>query len=150
MIDRKFAPQATVLAAARDFDRAGSRIEINSAMIPMTTSSSTSVNPREVFRLPSCMIFLMFDVFLFAVALSPALGVFGLGRRRRVPFAGPGVVADDQTPAILAKRRPLFAQPRAEEHRRRRLFDRPLPGPIAKLGGIPRVLLAEGRFDRDR
>src|SRR5205809_7785164 len=98
MIDRKFAPHAAVLAAARDFDKAGSRIEINSAMIPMTTSSSTNVNPRKILRLPSCMIFLMFDVFLFAVALSPALRVFGLGRRGIAPFLGFRVVAHDQTP----------------------------------------------------
>jgi hypothetical protein len=39
------APQSTALAAWRARWRLGSRIEISSAMIPMTTSSSTSVKP---------------------------------------------------------------------------------------------------------
>src|SRR3954466_6200902 len=37
---------ATLFADSRARLRDGSRIEINSAMIPITTSNSTSVNPR--------------------------------------------------------------------------------------------------------
>ena len=50
-IDRMFAAHFTVFAARRAFASDGSRIEINSAMIPITTSSSTSVKPlrRRMF-----------------------------------------------------------------------------------------------------
>src|SRR5260370_34253732 len=45
-----FAAHASVLAAERALLSAGRRIEINNAMIPMTTSSSTSVNACRAFR----------------------------------------------------------------------------------------------------
>src|SRR4051812_24405752 len=47
MIERKFAMHFTVLAARRALPKAGRRIEISNAMMPMTTSNSTSVNPRR-------------------------------------------------------------------------------------------------------
>ncbi len=37
--------QAVVFAATRALFKAGNKIEISNAMMPMTTSSSTSVNP---------------------------------------------------------------------------------------------------------
>src|SRR3954463_7085203 len=47
---RKFARHFTVLAALRALLSEGSRIEISKAMMPITTKSSTSVNPRPVWR----------------------------------------------------------------------------------------------------
>jgi hypothetical protein len=49
-IDRRFDRHLTVFELSRAFDNAGNKIEINSAMIPITTSSSTSVNPRCLKR----------------------------------------------------------------------------------------------------
>src|SRR4026208_1186607 len=43
---RRFAAQATVCPVCRTLDRTGSRIAIRIAMIAITTSSSTRVNPR--------------------------------------------------------------------------------------------------------
>jgi hypothetical protein len=42
----RFEEHLALRASSRTLFRAGSRIEINNAMIPMTTSSSTSVKPR--------------------------------------------------------------------------------------------------------
>jgi hypothetical protein len=40
-----FAKQAVVVAASRALFKEGSRMEINNAMIPITTNSSTNVKP---------------------------------------------------------------------------------------------------------
>src|SRR5581483_4653667 len=52
-ICRSLEAQDTFFAASRALLSDGSRIEISSAMIPMTTSNSTSVNPPN--RLPLCL-----------------------------------------------------------------------------------------------
>src|SRR5207237_8152342 len=44
---RRLLPHLTRFALSRAFDSDGRRIEISKAMIPMTTSSSTSVNARR-------------------------------------------------------------------------------------------------------
>src|SRR5437868_5849090 len=50
-IVRKFAMHLTVLAALRALFKEGSRIEMSKAIMPITTSNSTSVKPRDVFRI---------------------------------------------------------------------------------------------------
>src|SRR4051812_28981329 len=50
-MERRLARHLTVWADARALFRAGRRIEISNAMIPMTTSSSTRVKPRGRRRL---------------------------------------------------------------------------------------------------
>jgi hypothetical protein len=47
-ICRRFDRQAVTFACSRAAFSAGSRMAIRSAMIPITTSSSTSVNPRRI------------------------------------------------------------------------------------------------------
>src|SRR4051794_16179640 len=46
----RFEPQETRCALSRALDNAGNSIEIRTAMMPMTTSSSTSVNALRDFR----------------------------------------------------------------------------------------------------
>src|SRR4051812_15175033 len=49
-IARRFAAHLIVLAAPRALPSAGNNTEINTAMMPMTTSNSTRVNARILFR----------------------------------------------------------------------------------------------------
>jgi hypothetical protein len=50
LISRMFAMHLTWLACSRARLRAGIRMAISSAMMPITTSSSTSVKPLRLMR----------------------------------------------------------------------------------------------------
>src|SRR3954468_8773930 len=58
---RRFDPHFTRLAVSRARLSDGRRIEISSAMIPITTSSSTRVKPRRAGRLETGIFFPLND-----------------------------------------------------------------------------------------
>src|SRR5687768_4330261 len=100
-MDRRLAAQETVRAAARALPRAGRRMAIGRAMMPMTTRSSTRVKPRIVrLGLPFMSHPSFSDQKRSVTSALAAPGfVFGLGGRGLAAGVGLGVVADDQAVA---------------------------------------------------
>src|SRR5262245_10073792 len=139
---RRFAAHAIAYADSRALVSAGSRIEISRAMMPITTRSSTKVNPafcpgpREVLVRLICSVpnLERFIVPLTRSVPSRHSRLVLLLQRRWLRFRRRGRIAvDDQSPAVWAKRRSLLARELVHDNVRRRLGDFSVLRPVAKF-----------------
>src|SRR5687767_5264417 len=119
-IERMFAAHLTVFAALRARPSVGRRLEISSAMMPRTTSSSTSVKPDGRRRTGYVMVSLLArrwasagatagasagaSALVLRIRAAPALLVFCLVGRRFVTGHWLGIVRPHQPPAVRAER----------------------------------------------
>src|ERR1700722_11812300 len=156
-IDRRLASQTTVLAARRALFSAGSSSEIRTAIMPITTSNSTSVKPLRCLLEPICRR-KRIDPFLpknlEATSLnnqcSTSSGMQKFLLRRRWFYSRPrlGIMAHHQAVTVRAKCRTCLAELFVQNYPGRVSFGAAVRVPVAGFGRVTCVLPAGGQ-DRD-